>query len=118
MPRQTTNQEILDEMAGHVADVWVALGRDGVTYASVADHIGKGRSAVQYVFPTAEDLTRAGAQALAKKLGCVMWGEIELNPGAVDAQALAIAEALVWLCRHGGHPFEGRDGLADLEKVE
>lgn len=117
MPREktTASPEAMAELAAQVAKLWVDEGRDAVTYTSVGKLVGKSRSMIQYLYPSAEDLVRAAALHLAGERTAVMWGAIELNPDAVETDELAKAEALVWLCRYGGHPYDGTNGLAELE---
>jgi hypothetical protein len=96
----TKNEELHAEMAAVVADLWEAVGLEGVNYSAVAAAAGRARGSVQHFFGCAEDMVRAGAVVLASR-GGVLWMKIEKDPGGCSAEMIARAEAWVWLARHG-----------------
>ena len=104
-PRTTNNQEHIDKMAKQVADLWIATGLEEVNYRTVIGHLGVSRGSVQYVFPSVPDMLRAAAIDLIKRRHVVQWGAIECAVDeSIDDTQLAVAEAHIWLARHGGHP--------------
>ncbi len=124
-----TKQSTQDLILAEAEKIARADGLEAVSHKVIATALGKSSSNIVYYYPTALHLRRAAAQRILAADGGPQWGVIEFyvlhrlpedHPGWLDRTApisqevegqvadgermrneLLVAEAFLWLARHG-----------------